>query len=148
MARSLDVTRVSSAAITSQPFKTSSALKEISRALPIGVARMYSPAAKSPRIDDKEVGDLPPVSKGLDLRVKGFSMPVLMFKPSVSRFCAIALVVAIAACTPKPQGPAPVTQAPLPKEPVAANPLDRDLPAYLRLPGTAPGVTPVRVGII
>ncbi len=65
-----------------------------------------------------------------------------------SRFCAIALGLAIAACTPKPQGPAPATQAPAPKEPLAANPLDRDLPSYLRLPGTADGVTPVRVGII
>ena len=67
---------------------------------------------------------------------------------SLSRFCAIALSVAIAACTPKPQGPAPVTQAPVPQGPVAANPLDRDLPSYLRLPGTPADVTPVRVGII
>ena len=66
----------------------------------------------------------------------------------LSRFCAIAALVAIAACTPKPLGPAPVTQAPAVKEPVAANPLDRDLPGYLRLPGMAPDVTPVRVGII
>jgi len=66
----------------------------------------------------------------------------------LSRFCAIAALVAIAACTPKPQGPAPVTQVPVVKEPVAANPLDRDLPSYLRLPGMAPDVTPVRVGII
>ncbi|HSS13140.1 MAG TPA: penicillin-binding protein activator [Rhizomicrobium sp.] len=67
---------------------------------------------------------------------------------SMSRFCAIALAVAIAACTPKPQGPTPVTRAPVPEGPVAANPLDRDLPSYLRLPGMAPDVTPVRVGII
>jgi ABC-type branched-subunit amino acid transport system substrate-binding protein len=66
----------------------------------------------------------------------------------LSRFCAIALVAAIAACTPKPQGPAPVTQAALPPEPKAANPLDRDLPNYLRLPGMAADVAPVRVGII
>jgi branched-chain amino acid transport system substrate-binding protein len=67
---------------------------------------------------------------------------------SVSRFCAIALGIAIAACTPKPQGPGPVTKAPVPEGPVAANPLDRDLPNYLRLPGIPEGTTPVRVGII
>jgi ABC-type branched-subunit amino acid transport system substrate-binding protein len=67
---------------------------------------------------------------------------------SVSRFCAIALGIAIAACTPKPQGPGPVTRAPVPEGPVAANPLDRDLPSYLRLPGIPEGTTPVRVGII
>jgi branched-chain amino acid transport system substrate-binding protein len=73
-------------------------------------------------------------------------MPV--FQRSVSRFCAIALAVAIAACTPKPQGPGPVTKAPVPEGPVAANPLDRDLPSYLRLPGIPEGATPVRIGII
>jgi len=73
-------------------------------------------------------------------------MPVSVTFPS--RFCAIALAVAIAACTPKPQAPAPVTRAPLPQAPVAANPLDHDLPSYLRLPGMAADVTPVRVGII
>jgi branched-chain amino acid transport system substrate-binding protein len=67
---------------------------------------------------------------------------------SVSRFCAIAAVVAIAACTTKPPPPPPQTVAPVPEGPVAANPLDRDLPAYLRLPGTPPGTVPVRVGII
>jgi len=67
---------------------------------------------------------------------------------SLSRFCAIALAVAIAACTPKPQGPAPVTRAPVPQGPVAGNPLDRDLPSYLRLPGMAADATPIRVGII
>src|SRR5476651_44594 len=66
----------------------------------------------------------------------------------LGRFCAIAAAVAIAACTPKPQGapPAPVTV--VPPAPLAANPLDHDLPGYLRLPGLAEGVTPVRVGII
>ncbi len=73
-------------------------------------------------------------------------MPVSM--SFLSRFCAIALAVAIAGCTAKPQGPAPVPAPPPPKAPVAANPLDRELPTYLRLPGTPAGVTPVRVGII
>jgi len=48
MANSLAVTRVSSAAITVQAFRVSSARKEISEALPMGVARIYRPAAKSP----------------------------------------------------------------------------------------------------
>src|SRR5476651_1490866 len=66
----------------------------------------------------------------------------------LGRFCAIAAAVAIAACTPKPQGapPAPVTV--VPPAPLAANPLDHDLPGYLRLPGLAEGTTPVRVGVI
>ena len=37
---------------------------------------------------------------------------------------------------------------PIPEDPPAPNPLDRDLPAYLRLPNLAEGATPVRVGII
>ena len=68
----------------------------------------------------------------------------------ISRFCAIAAAVAIAACTPRPEGPAPAP-APLtvvPQGPIAANPLDREQPSYLRLPGMADGVTPVRVGVI
>lgn len=68
---------------------------------------------------------------------------------SCIRFCAIAAVVAIAACTAKPQAPAPVTsKVPAPQEPMAANPLDKDLPSYLRLPDMAANATPVRVGII
>jgi ABC-type branched-subunit amino acid transport system substrate-binding protein len=67
----------------------------------------------------------------------------------LSRFCAIAALVAIAACTtpPPPPPPAPAPPPP-PKGPVAKNPLDHDLPSYLRLPGMAPDVVPVRVGII
>jgi ABC-type branched-subunit amino acid transport system substrate-binding protein len=38
--------------------------------------------------------------------------------------------------------------APAPPEPLAANPLDRDLPSYLRLPGMPADGIPVRVGII
>ena len=68
----------------------------------------------------------------------------------MSRFCAIAVAVAIAACTPRPES-APPPAPPMivvPQGPIAANPLDRDQPSYLRLPGLADGVTPVRVGII
>ena len=65
------------------------------------------------------------------------------------RLCAIAGVAAIAAlsaCTPPKPAP-PLAVAP-PPPPVAANPLTREQPNYLRLPNMAPGVTPVRVGII
>jgi ABC-type branched-subunit amino acid transport system substrate-binding protein len=61
------------------------------------------------------------------------------------RFCAIAALAAIAACQSAPPPPPPMK--PVPQGPVAANPLDRDLPAYLRLPGLE-GATPVRVGVI
>ncbi|HEX4026098.1 MAG TPA: penicillin-binding protein activator [Rhizomicrobium sp.] len=37
---------------------------------------------------------------------------------------------------------------PPPPAPIAGNPLDRDLPSYLRLPGMAPDQVPVRVGVI
>jgi ABC-type branched-subunit amino acid transport system substrate-binding protein len=37
---------------------------------------------------------------------------------------------------------------PVPQGPVAGNPLDRDLPSYMRLPDMAPGQVPVRVGVI
>ena len=37
---------------------------------------------------------------------------------------------------------------PIPEDPPAPNPLDRDQASFLRLPGTPDGVTPVRVGII
>jgi branched-chain amino acid transport system substrate-binding protein len=72
------------------------------------------------------------------------------FRPRVrlARLCAIVAAVAIAglgACTPPPPPP-PKVVAPPP--PVAGNPLDRDLPSYLRLPNSPPGTTPVRVGII
>jgi len=64
------------------------------------------------------------------------------------RFCAIAALVAIAACTTATKAPPPAPAPPAPKVPVAKNPLDHDLPSYLRLPGMAPDVVPVRVGII
>ncbi len=76
---------------------------------------------------------------------------MLSSKRSITRFCAIAVtlttgLVAIAGCAaPPPPPPPPMAEAP--KGPVAGNPLDRDLPGYLRLPGLADG-TPVRVGII
>jgi branched-chain amino acid transport system substrate-binding protein len=66
----------------------------------------------------------------------------------LSRFCAIAAVLAIAACTePAPPPPKPLPPPP-PPAPVAGNPLDRDQPGYLRLPGIAPSQVPIRVGII
>ena len=63
------------------------------------------------------------------------------------RLCAIAAAVAIAACTPRPEPPAAPMIA-VPQGPIASNPLDRDQLNYMRLPGLADGVTPVRVGII
>ena len=73
------------------------------------------------------------------------------FRPKTfsSRLCAIAGLAAIAAlsaCTPPKPPPLPVVVAPPP--PPAANPLNREQPAFLRLPNMGPGVTPVRVGII
>jgi branched-chain amino acid transport system substrate-binding protein len=68
--------------------------------------------------------------------------------PNLYRFCAIAALVAIAACTTPPPPAPPPPAPPPPKAPVVKNPLDHDLPTYLRLPGMAPDVVPVRVGII
>jgi branched-chain amino acid transport system substrate-binding protein len=75
---------------------------------------------------------------------------VSSFRPKVrlTRLCAIlgaAAIAGLSACTPPPPPP-PKVVAPPP--PVAGNPLDRDQPNYLRLPNTAPGATPVRVGIL
>ena len=67
---------------------------------------------------------------------------------SVTRFCAIAALIAIAACTPRREGPPAPPVAAAPQEPAASNPLDRDLPSYMRLPGMAADTVPVRVGII
>ena len=66
---------------------------------------------------------------------------------SLSRFCAIALGLAIAGCAAKPAPPPPPPMVAAPQAPLAANPLDRDMPNYLRLPGLPEG-TPVRVGMI
>ena len=66
---------------------------------------------------------------------------------SLARFCAIATALAIAACT-QPAPPPPPRVVPPPPPPVAGNPLDHDLPGYLRLPGMAPDQVPVRVGVI
>ncbi|HEX2762053.1 MAG TPA: ABC transporter substrate-binding protein, partial [Rhizomicrobium sp.] len=69
-------------------------------------------------------------------------------KASWARLFAILGLTAIAAlsgCTPPPPPP-PKVVAPPP--PVAGNPVDRDLPSYLRLPNTPPGITPLRVGVI
>jgi len=67
---------------------------------------------------------------------------------SFNRFCAIAALVAIAACTTQTKAPPPAPAPPPPKAPVAKNPLDHDLPTYMRLPGMAPDSVPVRIGII
>jgi ABC-type branched-subunit amino acid transport system substrate-binding protein len=64
----------------------------------------------------------------------------------LARCFAIAGALAIAACATQRPAPAPAPPAP-PPPPVAANPLDRDQPDYLRLPGLGSGA-PVRVGII
>jgi ABC-type branched-subunit amino acid transport system substrate-binding protein len=64
------------------------------------------------------------------------------------RFCAIAALLAIAACAePAPLPPKPLPPPP-PPPPVAGNPLNHDEPGYLRLPGTAANTVPVRVGVI
>jgi len=68
--------------------------------------------------------------------------------PGLHRFCAIALAVAIAGCTTPPPPPPPAPAPPPPKVATVKNPLDHDLPSYMRLPGMAPDVVPVRVGII
>ena len=77
-------------------------------------------------------------------------MGVSSFQPvRFARLCAILAAAAIAglsACTPPPPPPPP--KIVVPPAPVAGNPLDRDLPNYLRLPNTPPGTTPLRVGII
>jgi ABC-type branched-subunit amino acid transport system substrate-binding protein len=68
---------------------------------------------------------------------------------SFRRFCAIAALFAIAGCAQPTITPKPVPAAPPPPPaPVAGNPLDQDLPTYMRLPGMADGQTPVRVGVI
>ena len=66
---------------------------------------------------------------------------------SLSRFCAIALGLAIAGCAAKPAPPPPPPMVAAPQAPLATNPLDRDMPNYLRLPGLPEG-TPVRGGMI
>jgi hypothetical protein len=56
------------------------------------------------------------------------------------RFCAIAAVLAIAGCAqPKPEPKLAPAAPPPPPAPVAGNPLDRDQPGYMRLPGMAAG---------
>ena len=76
---------------------------------------------------------------------------------SLHRSFAIAALMGIAVLAgcarpvpPAPPAPEVVAEAPtlIPEDPPAPNPLDRDLPAYLRLPNLAEGATPVRVGII
>ena len=66
----------------------------------------------------------------------------------VRRFCAIAALAAIAGCTRPPEAPKPIPAPPPPPAPIAGNPLDRDQPGYMRLPGMTPNLVPVRVGVI
>jgi ABC-type branched-subunit amino acid transport system substrate-binding protein len=64
----------------------------------------------------------------------------------MAALCATVLL-AVSACASKPPPPPrPHVTAP-PPPPVAGNPLDHDMPSYLRLPGLPEG-TPVRVGVI
>jgi ABC-type branched-subunit amino acid transport system substrate-binding protein len=66
-----------------------------------------------------------------------------------ARLFAIGLCLSIAACeTPPPKAPPPAPVAVVPAPPPAAHPLDKDMPAFLRLPNQAADATPVRVGII
>ena len=65
----------------------------------------------------------------------------------ITRSFAIAGLLAIAGCVQPVVVPPPPPMAEAPKGPIAANPLDRDQPGYMRLPGLPDG-TPVRVGVI
>ena len=68
------------------------------------------------------------------------------------RLCAIALacgIAGLAGCVTPPPAPPPAPPAPLlPPPPVAGHPLQSDSPAFLRLPDTAQGQIPLRVGMI
>lgn len=59
----------------------------------------------------------------------------------------MGLAVLATACTPVPK-PVPAPPVVVVPAPVAGNPLDNDLPTYMRLPNTPDGQTPVRVGVI
>ena len=69
-----------------------------------------------------------------------------MTAPVSLRICATLMLIGIAGCAAPPKvAPPPMIVAP--PEPTATNPLDRDMPEFLRL-STAPGRPPVRVGMI
>lgn len=71
-----------------------------------------------------------------------------MFSPSLDsfrRFCAIAAVLAIGACTTQPANkPLP----PAPEPPPAPHQVTAEQPNFLKLPNTNSSVVPVRVGVI
>ena len=58
----------------------------------------------------------------------------------------LAAIAGLSACTPPPPPPPPKVWRR--RAPVAGNPLDRDMPDYLRLPNSRAGTMPVRVGMI
>src|SRR4051812_4317207 len=78
-------------------------------------------------------------------------MPFRRRPPRFGQLCAIALCLSIGACvTPPPKPPAPPPPPPVvvPPAPLAAHPLDQNLPSFLKLPNLPAGKVPVRVGII
>src|ERR1700753_1961530 len=58
----------------------------------------------------------------------------------------LAAIAGLSACTPPPPPPPKVVV--VPPAPPVGNPLDRDMPDYLRLPNNGPDNVPVRVGVI
>jgi branched-chain amino acid transport system substrate-binding protein len=71
-----------------------------------------------------------------------------MFSPSLDsfrRFCAIAAVLAIGACTTQP---ANIPPPPAPEPPPAPHQVTAEQPDFLKLPNSNPAVVPVRVGVI
>lgn len=71
-----------------------------------------------------------------------------MFSPSLEsfrRFCAIAAVLAIGACTTTPTGTPP---APVPEQPPAPHQVTTEQPNFIKLPNTTTAAVPVRVGVI
>lgn len=68
----------------------------------------------------------------------------MSFDLPLRRLCAIAACLAIGACTTNaPQPPAPPLEPP-----PAPHQLSEEAPQFLKLPNTAQGVVPVRVGVI
>ena len=145
MASSLDVTRVSSAAITSQPFSTSSARKRDVAGIADGGGQDIKPRRQIAAY--RRLAIYRPASKGLSSRVKG------LFRcrccSSCPAFVPLPLALAIAACAAQPPGPA--AAAPAGRAARAHGrpiPWTATSPAYLRLPGMRRRRTPVRVGVI
>src|SRR5271170_5804154 len=71
--------------------------------------------------------------------------------PSGQRLCSIAAAVAIAAltsCTTAQQVKPVVAPTPVAPTTPATHPLTSDEPQFLRLPNTADGKTPTRIGML